>query len=173
MKPKNSSAPSSSPNAKRPLSVGDRVSVSRGGYKLPFKGTVKGTNEEFNTVVVHEDGFYSAHADSPFHPVQCRRLKPKKKVTTTKTARIVYVNDYESCYGTAVKSLSQANNTASEGRLGEAIKFREVLPGEVVITQYAMARAMRQAYNEIPQMISVGARESLIAQTKIKLGFKP
>ena len=25
-----------------------------------------------------EDGFYSAHNDSPFHPKQCRKLRKKK-----------------------------------------------------------------------------------------------
>lgn len=56
--------------------LGDRVAVHREGRDA-FRGTI------FNIVngklSVIEDGFYSAHDDSPFLPSQCRKLVKRRK----------------------------------------------------------------------------------------------
>lgn len=56
--------------------VGDRVCVYF-GRTIPFKGTITGI-DEYEMIYVTEDGFYSAHNDSPFNAEQCRKLRKKK-----------------------------------------------------------------------------------------------
>lgn len=60
----------------KPFSVGERVRVYHRNSVFNGKiDSIKPTGE----VRVIEDGFYSVHDESPFHPKQCRRLKPKKR----------------------------------------------------------------------------------------------
>jgi cell division protein FtsB len=56
--------------------LGDRVAVHREG-RLPFRGTI--FNILHGKLSVIEDGFYSAHDDSPFLPGQCKKLIKKRK----------------------------------------------------------------------------------------------
>jgi hypothetical protein len=56
---------------------GDRVIVYYKG-NLSFKGIITDLDSKYGLSVT-EDGFYSAHDDSPFHPKQCRRLVKKKE----------------------------------------------------------------------------------------------
>lgn len=67
----------------RKFKVGDRVRVRRGG-RMPFDGKVSHILPEINGrcggIGVIEDGFYSVHDESPFHPKQCRRLVKKRKM---------------------------------------------------------------------------------------------
>lgn len=51
----------------------DRVKVYYKG-NLEFIGTVYRTDKNYGLFII-EDGFYSCHNDSPFHPMQCRKLK--------------------------------------------------------------------------------------------------
>jgi len=105
--------------------IGDRVSVRRGGFKKPFKGKVASFNEEYNTVGVQEEGFYSAHADSPFHPCQVRKLIPKKKVV--KEARRFFI---------CADTWTLENPLVGLGvRHGETVLAQEVLPGTVTISR--------------------------------------
>jgi len=62
--------------------VGDRVSVRRGGFDEPIRGTVSAVHDKHNALFVTEDGFISGHSDSPFHPCQVRKLVKKKKLRT-------------------------------------------------------------------------------------------
>lgn len=59
------------------FAVGDRVKVHRGG-RAPFKGKVEAVTG-VTSIQIIEDGFYSVHDDSPFHPRQLVRLKVKPK----------------------------------------------------------------------------------------------
>lgn len=56
--------------------IGDRIKVYH-GWKKPMIGKCVGVNED-GLIQFTEDGFYSAHNDSPFHPKQCRKLNKKK-----------------------------------------------------------------------------------------------
>lgn len=57
------------------FSVGDRVRVY--SNTPTFDGKVTGMLPNGN-IFVTEDGFYSCHNDSPFHPKQCRKLIKRK-----------------------------------------------------------------------------------------------
>jgi hypothetical protein len=64
--------------------LGDRVIVYCKG-NLSFKGIITDLHSKYGLSVT-EEGFYSAHDDSPFHPKQCRRLvkkKDKEQITTS------------------------------------------------------------------------------------------
>jgi hypothetical protein len=56
------------------LKIGDRVKVY---CHYPFKGKISGSHSMANGdkyFYVTEDGFFSAHNESPFHYKQCRKL---------------------------------------------------------------------------------------------------
>lgn len=58
--------------------VGDRVNVYRNGSLKPITGTIQSIPEH-GLLSIIEDGFYSSHSDSPFHPKQCRKLKSRRR----------------------------------------------------------------------------------------------
>lgn len=51
--------------------IGDRVKVY---CNVPFTGKITGIDSLRGNFFVTEDGFYSCHNDSPFHPKQCRKI---------------------------------------------------------------------------------------------------
>jgi hypothetical protein len=73
--------------------IGQRVKVLRGG-RVPFSGRVTAIMKEISSEVdrvgrcagvhVTEDGFYSNHDESPFHPRQLVKLKKVKSVRVTR-----------------------------------------------------------------------------------------
>ena len=73
------------------FAVGDRVKVLRGG-RMPFVGKVDAVTEghigKSDGIFVIEDGFYSNHEDSPFHPRQCVKLVKKIKAITLTEQRL-------------------------------------------------------------------------------------
>lgn len=129
---------------KRPLEVGDRVRVKRGG-RFPFTGTIshvapssgkdlKGNYREAGIFVI-EDGCLSNHDESPFHPRQCVRLKPKP-TSEKREARWVWVQP------ACEENAWEIQATHSDPDDPTYIVYREVLPGEVPITKEKLAGAM-------------------------------
>lgn len=59
---------------REPLKIGDRIRVY---HRSVFTGKVDTISPD-GYIGVIEDGFYSQHDESPFHPKQLRRLKPRK-----------------------------------------------------------------------------------------------
>ena len=75
-------------------------------------------------------------------PQQCRRLKPKPKVK--KEARTVWVTFRNSAGDECCDDVFMIRTEP------DAIEFREVLPGEVVVTRETLAKAYRDAWSQIP-----------------------
>lgn len=98
--------------------VGQKVKVYHGHHHI--QGNVNNVSGEF--VYVTEDGFYSAHSDSPFHFRQCRKLEaiqPKEfyiKITKRSNGQLDLLE---------VVPVNEAFNPKDK-----YIKVREVLPEE-------------------------------------------
>lgn len=63
------------PEPKRRFEAGERCKVYTSREK--FKGKIDAVDPNGNLHVI-EDGFYSCHEDSPFHPRQCVKLRSRK-----------------------------------------------------------------------------------------------
>lgn len=62
--------------------AGDRIRVYRGG-RSPIEGTVTYISPLLG-IGFTEDGFYSAHDESPFHPRQCELISRPQKTEKKK-----------------------------------------------------------------------------------------
>lgn len=132
---------------KKPFEVGERVRVYRGGRK-PFAGTVTNAPAFGNEAVgVTEDGFYSAHDESPFHPRQLIRLKPRQKKKQVE-GRVFWVSERN--VTDAIKEIENEKEVAWASVVFDAsfekeaegeVCLREILPGEVVINKEKLAAA--------------------------------
>jgi len=106
--------------------VGDRVSVRRGGFDEPIRGTVSAVHDKYNALFVTEDGFISGHSDSPFHPCQVRKLVKKKKV---EWGRGLWVRTNDGGMSASGGKLEQ-EVSFFKPKEGTWVFFRESTPGE-------------------------------------------
>lgn len=125
---------------KKPFEVNDRVRVygHRGNEWRPFVGSitsVKSGDEDGLSLAVLKDG-----KAQPFlcHPKQCRRLKPKPR-PEKKGARKVWIAETDLKAATGHCVHPNEDTFPAQFSLGKIveddIEFREVLPGEVVVTR--------------------------------------
>ncbi len=114
------------------LQVGMRVIVKRGGRK-DFRGKIDAVSGE-NSIHVIEDGFYSNHDDSPFHPCQLRILRKKVKPVVEKRTPI-YLTACRDIHGAWRVQNCESHAGAKIPAEGIQIQFQEVLPDIVTVTR--------------------------------------
>lgn len=125
---------------KRDFKIGDRVRVkgsSVGGFGAHnLKGSVVG--DCVNPDPEFRDVYVKGHGRFTFHVCQLVRLNPPKPKPEKKEARRVWTTE---------RSMSDIDKGRMslfwnhQPALNDEVEFREVLPGEVVVTRETLAKA--------------------------------
>lgn len=125
--------------------IGDRIAVYISGGR--FTGQIREITL-LGSLFVVEDRFLNCHKESPFHPKQCRRLKPKVNATIRITSNGYKFQDMENgawkdlatgitwhdvepekyTHYQAVEKFGDRLPTIEEFETAEKHEFREILP---------------------------------------------
>ena len=161
---------------KRPFEIGDRVRVYGDWPNVPIHLAFTGEVIEANKgQAAKYPGFIEVKVDGHpglsimVHPKQCRRLRPKPKPEKKEARRVWTTERSMSDIDKGRMSLFWNHQPA----LNDEVEFREVLPGEVVVTRETLAKAIQEYWqtpSDEPHTWAVCAREVAKA---LGLGVKP
>ena len=136
---------------KLPLQAGDRVRVF---HRNVITGKVDTISPDGHIGVI-EDGFYSQHDESPFHPRQCVRLKkkeaPKQQDRVERIRARVEFDEQDralvrcTVFDRKGSQLFPSETTVYGNSLSGAC-LSEIHPGELIISRKELIEAFAQAY---------------------------